>query len=74
MLVSVEEVLIVFIVFQSFFNTLLLLSVRVPHFIRAARGAVFPVLIGLLVIEISSRGVSEDQLVISSTLLRITND
>lgn len=69
MFISAQEILVVFVVLQAVSDPLLLIPQRIPHLAAtASRFPVLPVLIGLLVVEISPRRISKDQLVVPGTL------
>ena len=75
-LVPAQEILVVLVVLQAVADPLLLLLQGVPHLsaATASRLPVLPVLIGVLVVEISPRGISEDKLVITRTLFCVPQD
>ena len=69
MFISAQEILVVFVVLQAVSDPLLLLLQGIPHLTAAAsRFPIFPEFIGLLVVEISPRRISKDQLVVPGTL------
>jgi hypothetical protein len=72
MFISVQEIFIVFIIFESVSDSLLLLLVWISHLLTGTRLAVFPILICFLVVEVTSGRVSKDKLVIPGTLLWIS--
>ena len=74
-LVPAQEILVVLVVLQAVADPLLLLLQGVPHLpATASRFPVLPVLVGLLVVEISPRGISKDKLVITRTLICVPQD
>ena len=75
MFVPAQEILVVLVVLQAVADPLLLLPQGVPHPAPAAsRFPVLPVLVGLLVVEISPRGISKDQLVVPGTFFCVPQD
>ena len=69
MFIPAQEVLIVLVVLQAVTDPLLLLLQWVSHpATTASRFPVLPVLVGLLVVEITPRRISKDQLVVAGTL------
>ena len=75
-LVPSQEILVVLVVLQAVADPLLLLLQGVPHLpaATASRLPVLPVLVGLLVVEISPRRISKDELVIARTLICVPQD
>ena len=74
-LVPAQEILVVLVVLQAVADPLLLLLQGVPHLpATASRFPVLPVLVGLLVVEISPRRISKDKLVITRTLICVPQD
>ncbi len=72
-LVPVEEIVVVSIVFHLFFDSVLLFFSFVPHPFTP-RLSVLPVLIGLLILEVSSGGITEYKLVISGPLIWVAQN
>jgi hypothetical protein len=74
MFIPIDKVLVVCVVFESLLDSLLLVSKLVLHSFAVLSFIlpILPVVIRILILKVTSRGLSKYQLVILSTLLKVS--